>query len=461
MHASTPFRARRLRHVLIAAALLVALLPSPTPAYAATFTVDTREDFIGTCGSAFPGLCTLRTAVLQANSTSAQDTINVPAGVFNLTALFEEELEITKDVVINGAGVGKTIIDAGGRSRVIRVDPPANVTIHDLTIRGGDAENSSNDNGEGGGIFNDGTLTLERVVVTGNTAFLGGGIWNDSGASLTLREVSIQRNIATIDAGDAGGGIYNEGTMVLDKVTIDRNRAGGAGGGIFNEQNAQATLTDVIISRNVTDRRSGGGISNEAIKELTLDRVSIFGNKASGAGGGIRNSGTLSLTNVTISGNSVRRKETFIPGGGGLRNSGYATLTNVTIAKNSAVRGSGISNRDPDDPDPDGVSELKNVVIANNGVNCFAAVTSLGGNLENGSSCGLGPSDLINVNPKVAGLKNNGGFTPTHALQSKSPAIDAGIDSGCPSTDQRGEPRVNIPGMGTTTCDIGAFEFQP
>jgi CSLREA domain-containing protein len=345
MHASTPFRARQLRHVLIAAMFVLALLPSPRPAYAATFVVDNVQDFRdgapgdGICGGG-PGFCSLRAAIQEANATSAQDTINVPAGAFNLDdiSVFDTELAITKNLIINGAGA-KTVIDGGGRSRVIRIEG-AVVTLRDLTIRDGDAESASADSGEGGGIFNDGTLTLERVAVTNSTAFRGGGIWNDSGASLTLRNVTIGDNTATIDVSSGGGGIYNEGMMVLENVVIDRNKTGGAGGGIFNEQNSQGTLTDVIISRNVTTERSGGGISNEAIEELTLNRVSIFKNRARNAGGGIRNFGTLKLTNVTISGNSVSRKETFIPGGGGLRNSGYATLTNVTIANNSAVRGS-------------------------------------------------------------------------------------------------------------------------
>jgi len=42
-----------------------------------------------------------------------------------------------------------------------------------------------------------------------------------------------------------------------------------------------------------------------------------------------------------------------------------------------------------------------------------------------------------------------------------SPAIDAGNDAVCPRWDQLGQRRVDIPGVGTSRCDIGAIEVQP
>lgn len=50
-------------------------------------------------------------------------------------------------------------------------------------------------------------------------------------------------------------------------------------------------------------------------------------------------------------------------------------------------------------------------------------------------------------------LANNGGFTQTHALLAGSPAIDAGTNTGCPATDQRGVSRPQ-----GTFCDIGSYE---
>ena len=54
----------------------------------------------------------------------------------------------------------------------------------------------------------------------------------------------------------------------------------------------------------------------------------------------------------------------------------------------------------------------------------------------------------------IAPLADNGGDTLTHALVAGSPAIDAGNNSTCLSTDQRGEPRND------SLCDIGSYEGE-
>src|SRR5207249_1910027 len=110
-----------------------------------------------------------------------------------------------------------------------------------------------------------------------------------------------------------------------------------------------------------------------------------------------------------------------------------------------------------------GSVRLKNTIVANNtGGNCSDPVVSLGNNLDSGNTCALtGPGDLINVNPMLGPLQNNGGPTDTHALAAGSPAVDAAANAGCPATDQRGAARpFDGNGDGTPTCDIGAFELN-
>jgi hypothetical protein len=89
-------------------------------------------------------------------------------------------------------------------------------------------------------------------------------------------------------------------------------------------------------------------------------------------------------------------------------------------------------------------------------------VTTQGHNLDSGNTCGLNPAmkDQSNVDPKLKSLASNGGFTQTHALSEKRPAVDKGTNRGGPSTDQRGvaRPRAGN-GDGTATCDIGAYEY--
>jgi predicted outer membrane repeat protein len=92
---------------------------------------------------------------------------------------------------------------------VVQVFGVATAELRDLTVTGG---NSVNEPGAGGGIFasRNATLTLTRVLVTDNTAAVGGGIYN--GTSLILNATTVTDNTATT----SGGGIYNDGTLILN-----------------------------------------------------------------------------------------------------------------------------------------------------------------------------------------------------------------------------------------------------
>ncbi len=109
-----------------------------------------------------------------------------------------------------------------------------------------------------------------------------------------------------------------------------------AGRGIYNDYWGTLTLTNSTITGNTIDYSSGGGIYNQYAGTLTITNSTISGNKAhtddiytGGNGGGISNTGTLTITNSTISGNTA-------DGGGGIDNWGTLTLTNSTISGNTA-----------------------------------------------------------------------------------------------------------------------------
>ena len=192
---------RRLSVFLIG---LLAVVPTaPLPASAATLTVT---DF-GDTGA--PGQ--LRTLI---NAAAGGDTIIIPAGTIRLITLAEEDanatgdLDIHKDLTIQGAAAGSTIIDGDGRSdRVFDIFAPATVTISNVTIR--NAFPLGGIGGGGGGIRNAGTLTLTNVTVSGNRAFgfpqvaggtvdvTGGGILNTSTMTLTNVTVSARTDIST------------------------------------------------------------------------------------------------------------------------------------------------------------------------------------------------------------------------------------------------------------------------
>jgi hypothetical protein len=171
-----------------------------------------------------------------------------------------------------------------------------------------------------------------------------------------------------------------------------------------------------------------------------------------GSGGGIWNSGTLTLINSTLSGNTAGA------GGGGVSNNygGTLTLARTLVSGNTAPTGPEIFN------------DVSGTVTADNhnlfGVNGNAGVVGFSpGATDVVPPAGVQLTDILNPT-----LANNGGPTQTHAFVAGSPAVDAGGPV-CPDaagaplpTDQRGKPRiVDGNGDGTAACDIGAFEFFP
>ncbi len=433
----------RARMLAVAVAMLLTLtLPGTPPASAATLTVTD-------CGDTTPGggPGQLRTLITAAASG---DTIVVPACTITLTGAAGDDANLTGDLDINqsltiqGAGAGQTILDGGGLDRVFEINPPGLapsvvVTLAGLTIRNGSVSGA-----DGGGIRVAGadgssaSLTVRDSVVTGNTTNgFGGGIRVNG--SLTLINTTVSNNSATTTGG-AGGGIDSSGTLTVTNSTISGNASSGT------------TLSE-----------SGGGIWQSG-PSLTITGSTISGNSAAAAssGGGIfvGSGAAATLTNSTISGNSAPGTA---PTGGGILHGGgnSVTVVNSTITGNTAANDGGLV------VGSSGGFQLKNTIVADNTPqNCSVlgtgTIVSHNPNLDSGSTCGFSAAfgDLVNTDPMLGPLQNNGGRTPTHALLPGSPAIDAGNNAGCPATDQRGVPRPLEVTLGFTLCDIGAFEVE-
>jgi len=423
-----------------------AFVVAGTPANAANFTVTSNLDDVdavpgdGVCATP-TGVCSLRAAIQETNALLGMDTINLPRGAYSLKL---GELGIIDDLVILGAGPTGTTIKNVRQARVLSIASGATVSIDGVRVQRGQADS-------GAGLLNKGTATLSNISFSGNRAAsaafgLGGGI--DNSGTLTIDNATFLANRATGSGGGFGGSIYNTGTVTGSAVTFSGNFTNGCGGAIFND-GGTLTLSGATISGNrVTN--SGGGIFNQS-GTVTLTAATLSRNHAKESGGGIFAYAPVTLTNVTLNANSAAI-------GGAIVGGSYSTITlaNVTVSSNRATQGGGGLFTDT------GRVTLHNTIVAfNQPKNCdgTTAVTSLGYNLDSGTSCGLvAAGDQDNSNPTLGGLHNNGGATKTCALLLGSPAINAGDNSDCPVTDQRGDPR---PAGAPAVCDIGSYEMQP
>ena len=195
------------------------------------------------------------------------------------------------------------------------------------------------------------------------------------------------------------------------------------------EAHARLTLSNVQLTT------GGGGAFAAAIDDLgavDVESSTIEGND--GPGLEVESGGSATVRNSTLSDGSDF----------GLIDDGSASLFNSTIAFNA---NGGIDNSG-------GVLNLTNTIVADNSpFDCTRHATTSDRSLDSDGSCGVGP--LNDVNPRLdVALRNNGGSTPTHALEAGSPAIGAGDESKCPPDDQRHFIRPS------GSCDIGAYQVD-
>lgn len=370
------------------------LTHAATPIYIRTDGNDAEcngEADVAYPGGSGPLPCAKLTVSAGITTVDAGGTVMIGAGTFT------ENLVVSKNLTLDGAGRTSTFLDGGGGGSVVSVGGGLSVSISELTIQNGNASS-------GGGISNYGALTLTDVKVANNQATIfGGGIYHASTTEKLLISLStLEQNQAT-GSGSVGGGIYANGPVTISDSTLDQNTALAEGGGIAlygvdslldmtnstvsnnstSENNSQgggistaqgsATIYGSTINGNSVSgtNSSGGGISTDT--DMTLQFSEVSGNTAVDSGGGImhwygslnvsdtivRNNtvsdpagsgggiyaslGTVTLSNLEVSGN------TAADSGGGIHSNAGISITNTTISGNSSRFGGGllISSSDP------------------------------------------------------------------------------------------------------------------
>jgi Big-like domain-containing protein/Calx-beta domain-containing protein len=364
----------------------------------------------------------------------------VDFAVTGTITLTSGELVINGPLTINGPGAAQLTVQRSATAgtpefRVLRVQS-GSVTISGLTIRNGFVGATY---GNGGGILNEGSLTLNDCIVSGNRSTgeytRGTGVFNGSNATLIANRCVLADNAGAGEYSE-GGGLYVFGEVTLNDSTV----SGNSGGGFYSR---------------------GGGMHVDYFGTGHVARCTFSGNSVAGAnaqGGGIYNYGTLQIINSTLSGNNSGGS------GGGMHVDSLSlgtAIRNCTISGNAAPEGSGIYNNGFE-PGHLAQIAIRDSIVAGNlsqDIENNGSIVSGGHNLlglSSGNTITPSAGDQLGVTAaalKLGLLADNGGPTRTRALLTGSPAIDAGSETGFPATDQRGMPRPFGP-----RADIGAFE---
>ena len=349
-------------------------------------------------GASVPCSSAALIAAVTAANTGGGGAINLaPRCRYALTAAVSDGdglPPVTTRIAVNGNGA---TIDGTGAVRVFEVDGPGgNLSLTNVTITGGSADN-------GGGIENlGGTVTLNFSTVTGNTATdAGGGIASATGlvgtsvAKLTLNFSRVTDNSQTAGPASAqqhrgwrhrehlgqghpqrqpGQREHRDGLcrgrdrqrrlhqLLRDQQFPDPQQQPGdrqhcperRRGGI---QNLLGTVTVNNSLVNGNSSLNGGGISSgngnggvpPGTSHLILNRSQVNGNTATApvpqpgsmsgppiAAGGIANGGVAVLNGTQVNNNTASHTS-----GGGIVNHGTMTLINSQVTGNTAA-GSGI-----------------------------------------------------------------------------------------------------------------------
>ncbi len=301
----------------------------------------------------FPGPAPCDTT-LQACIDGAfpNDLINLSAGTIVTTA------QIDKPLRLIGAGVGTTILKAPNGQRALHitgVSVGASAIISGFTIQGGSLEfgdgaavlvdgsarptlqNLAILSGTvqdgiavGGGLATRSSLTLTNVIFQGNTALNGhgGGLAGGPGAHLTLSQVSFINNTAS----QSGGGLYADSAAISGSTFIS-NLAGlpGFGGGAY--LSGTVTLTNSTLTRNQAHETGGGLFAGGSVTLVGGEFRSNISQQENGGALGL--SGNLLLNGTVISDNQS------LDSGGAILVTGTTTLNQALLANNRTISGSG------------------------------------------------------------------------------------------------------------------------
>lgn len=230
------------------------------------------------------------------SKASHGDPVYVETGFYQGTG--SEVVLIDRNITLSGGWdssfatqTGQSVLNGEGQRQVVVVEAGVTAAIQSISIRDGYGAN-------GGGVFNQGTLTLVNTSITENTANRGGGVYNEG--ALIAMDTLIQNNSAQF----YGGGIYSTGLFDIQRSSLIGNIASSSGGALWTNSNQASSLVNTTVSANSAN--SGAGIRLDR-GDLTINNSTITRNiLGSFDGAGVYaaySTSELVLANSILSGN--------------------------------------------------------------------------------------------------------------------------------------------------------------
>lgn len=308
---------------------------------------------------------TLKAAVDAVND-GEENTITPLKDIILSTGLY---IPANKVIVLDlqGHTLSRSLTEATNNGYVVKVAGSATVTIQDTSEGEKGKITGGWNNTQGGGIYNDGTLTLKDITVTDNKStggWGGGGIYSSSGSTITIDGVQIIGNEADIKGGGihissiqentvtnciikgnktttetngVGAGLYiQRGTVNVTGCTITENEANGNGGGMFigNDNDIPVVnIANTIITGNTSTGDGSGFYYNRGKLNIEGNEVEIYGsfkvakptNEASSANGVAINGGYFEDFDIDDWKARVKKSKIEISGGTYAVNSDFIT----------------------------------------------------------------------------------------------------------------------------------------
>ena len=270
-------------------------------------------------------------------------------------------------------------------------------------------------------------LTLSSTAMASNKWFVNGIKGSDSNDCRSRRHacLTIGHAIALASAGDS---VLVAAATYPENVTIGFNLSiTGAGasttiidGGAVNtvvtipNANTNVAISKLTIQNGLASMTQGGGISNSGT--LTIRDSFIINNVGNWDGGGISNGGTLTISNTTVGGNFIADEQGSA--GGGIYNAGSLSVTTSTFSTNGADWGGGIANMGA-------ASITRSTFSQNTGIHGGGGIWIGGGSVTVSDSTFFGNAQLMGL---IGGGAINGAGSFNNVTISGNTAFD---DCGC------------------------------